>query len=130
MKVTVGEKVKETKQFPKYMYSKITKLVVLMTEPKVGIVTTSDGVREFGYQANDWVMGCFTDVESPEVAQSIKPFPKTMISKSGCIVFFERAELGMVLEQGCGSNKSGKISATWEMICFKDCDFPVTLQND
>jgi len=130
MKVTVGEKVKETKQFPKYMYSEITKLVVLMTEPKVGIVTTSDGVREFGYQANDWVMGCFTDVESPEVAQSIKPFPKTMISKSGCIVFFERPTAGMCLKQGGETIKSGTFLRDWIMESFTDLDQPITLEND
>ena len=129
MKVTVGEKVKETKQFPKFMKTKIG-LEVLMTEHGTGIVTKATALYPLAKTAADWCMEVFTDVESPEVAQSIKPFPKTMISKSGCIVFFERAELGMVLEQGCGSNKSGKISATWEMICFKDCDFPVTLQND
>ena len=47
-----------------------------MTEPKVGIVTTSDGVCEFGYQYGNWNMDAFTDIEFPEVAHpEEKPMP-------------------------------------------------------
>jgi len=127
MKVTVG--VIGVKPFPKYMQSE-SGLIVLMTKDGCGIVTTGNEARKFGYESTSWAMSCFKDVESPEEAQSIKPFPKIMIAANGCIVFFERPTAGMCLKNGSGSNWIGKISICWEMCLFTDCDLPVTLQND
>ena len=129
MKVTVGKKTKETKPFPKYMKHHQS-FEVLMTEDGRGIVTKGVNSYLLGYESNVWDMGCFTDVESPEVAQSIKPFPKTMISKSGCIVFFERPTAGMCLKQGGETIKSGTFLRDWHMEAFTDCNFPVTLENN
>jgi len=129
MKVTVGEKVKEAKPFPKYMKTEFG-LIVLMTADSTGIVTTGAECNKLGHQATNWDMGWFTDVESPEVAQAEKPFPKTMIAPNGCIVYFERPTAGMCLDQGSGCVKSGTFLRDWQMIAFTDCDFTVTLQND
>ena len=104
----------ETKPFPKYMYSKITKLVVLMTEPKVGIVTTSDGVCEFGYQYGNWNMDAFTDIEFPEVAHpEEKPMPvgvwkciKDLTMQVGWIAF----KKGRLYEQLGWANRSVLLS--------------------
>ena len=129
MKVTVGEKVKETKQFPKFMKTKIG-LEVLMTEHGTGIVTKATALYPLAKTAADWCMEVFTDIESPEVAKAEKPFPKTMISETGCIVFFERPTAGMCLKQGGGTIKSGTFLRDWIMESFTDLDQPITLEND
>jgi len=130
MKVTVGVKaVKEAKPFPKFMKTKIG-LEVLMTEDGTGIVTKATALYPLAKTATDWCMEEFTDIESPEVAQPIRPFPKTMTSKNGCLVFFEKPREGMCLMQSGGMTKSGTFAKNWFMEGFTDLELPVTLEND
>ena len=103
----------ETKPFPKYMQTE-DGLVVLMTAGKTGIVTTGDEAYLFGYQANDWVMNCFTDIEHPEVAHpEEKPIPvgvwkciKDLTMQVGWIAF----KKGRLYEQLGWANRSVLLS--------------------
>jgi len=103
----------EKKPFPKHMQTD-DGMVVLMTEPKVGMVTKRGDHYLIGYQCICWDMKEFTDIESPEVARpEEKPIPvgvwkciKDLTMQVGWIAF----KKGRLYEQLGWANRSVLLS--------------------
>jgi len=123
MKVTVGEKTKVTKPFPKYMRTEYG-LEVLMTEYGRGIVTKGARHHLLGDGSNAWGMHTFKDVEEAEESQTEKPFPKYMQNKYGLVVFMTAKGCGIVTkkQKNHPSREIGYQRDDWNMDAFKDVE--------
>ncbi len=62
IKVTVGEqKTQSEKPFPKLMIGMNRPVIVLMLEPKIGIVIKPNGYYDIGYKSASFAIESFTD---------------------------------------------------------------------
>ena len=60
---------------------------------------------------------------------SKKPYPKLMISNTGCIVLFEKPKCSVCIAQGKSVNVPGEYDTCWADRCFTDYNEPVTIRN-